>query len=428
MNRMSGVNGKAAMGFILLLALLDALSMGLIFPILPQLVINLSGGDTPHASRIFGLLAAAWAVMNFLAAPLLGTLSDRFGRRPVILISAFGLAVDLVIMALAPTLVWLFVGRLLSGVTAASYATISAYLADVTPPEQRAKRFGLLSGIFGIGLILGPAIGGLLAEISLRAPFWAAAALTALGWLYGLLVLPESLPPERRATLSWHAVNPVKSFGILAKYEGLAGLSGMTMLVQLAAQAVNTLFMLYTAYRYGWTPVEVGLLLMAYSAGTIAMVAALSPFLVSRFRERKVVLGGLLLLTLGFLGLGLAPSGLWFAAACLLICLGNVATPPLQALLTHKVDSNEQGRLQGAMSALMALTGMVGPILFTQIFAWSISGNGAPAWSGLALAVGAALAALAWLVALKVARSLTPEESESPVNVQVVTAAGTTQD
>ncbi|MDT9599719.1 TCR/Tet family MFS transporter [Sphingosinicella rhizophila] len=419
----TGGTGKAAMGFILLLALLDAVSMGLIYPILPQLVIDLSGGDTPHASRIFGLLAAAWAVMNFVAAPILGTLSDRFGRRPVILISAFGLAIDLVIMALAQNLAWLFIGRLLSGVTAASYATISAYLADVTPPEQRARRFGLLSGIFGIGLILGPAAGGLLAEISLRAPFWVAAVLTAFGWLYGLLVLPESLPAERRARLSWHAANPVKSFGVLTRYEGLSGLSAMAMLVQLAAQAVNTLFMLYTAHRYGWTPVQVGLLLMVYSAGTIVMVAALSPFLVSRFRERKVVLGGLLCLVVGFLGLAVAPTGFWFAAACAVICLGNVATPPLQALLTHKVGADEQGRLQGALSALMALTGMVGPILFTQIFAWSISGNAVPAMSGIALAVGAFMAALAWLLALKVARSPKAEKMPSAEDA-AATAAG----
>lgn len=405
MNVIQGGKGKAAFSFILLIVLLDAVSMGIIFPILPQLVTELSGGDTAYASRMFGWMAAAWAVMNFLAAPILGGLSDRFGRRPVILISAFGLAVDLVIMALAPTLAWLFVGRLLSGVTAASQSTAAAYIADVTPPEQRTQRFGLLSGIFGIGLILGPAAGGLLSEIDVRAPFWAAAALTALGWLYGLLVLPESLAPENRAPFPWRAASPVKSFGILAKYEGLASLTGMMMLVQLAAHAVNTLFMLYTAHRYGWKPVDVGLLLMAYSAGTIAMMALVSPKLVQLLGERIVILSGLAALAGGFLLLGLAPSGWWFSAACALVCLGNIAVPPLQALLTNKVGPDEQGRLQGALSALMALTGMVGPILFTQIFAWSISAGAAPAKSGIALLLGGLLAVLAWLLAWKVARS-----------------------
>ncbi len=413
MNVIQRGKGKAAFSFILLIVLLDALSMGLVFPVLPQLVIALGGGDAAHGSRMFGWMAAAWSVMHFLAAPILGGLSDRFGRRPVILISAFGLAVDLVIMALAPTLAWLFVGRLLSGVTAASQSTATAYIADVTPPEQRAQRFGLLSGIYGVGLILGPAAGGLLGGIDVRAPFWAAAALTVLSWLYGLIVLPESLAPENRAPFPWRAVIPAKSFGILAKYEGLASLASILTIVQLGAHAVNTLVVLYSAHRFGWTPVNIGLAFMVYSAGTIAITAVVSPKLVQLWGERLVILSGLFVWVVGFVILGLAPNGAWFLVSSIFICFGNITVPPLQALLSNKVGPDEQGRLQGTISALMAVTGMVGPILFSQIFAWSIMAGSPPAKSGIAFLLGGALIALSWLLAWKVAKNAKAGEAGS---------------
>jgi DHA1 family tetracycline resistance protein-like MFS transporter len=218
---------QPAFGFILAIVFLDALSFGLIFPVLPKLVLSLASGDTGYAARAFGLMAAAWSLMNFVGSPVLGALSDRFGRRPVILISAFGLAFDFLVMALAPSLAWLFVGRILSGLTSATYAAAAAFLADVTPVENRSQRFGMFSAVYGAGIILGPAFGGMLAGLSLRAPFYAAAALTALGWIYGFLVLPESLPRELRAKTAWRAANPVHSFGLLAKDSSLLGLAGL---------------------------------------------------------------------------------------------------------------------------------------------------------------------------------------------------------
>jgi len=396
------------MGFILASVALDAVSSGLVFPVLPRLVLQLSSADNALAARTVGLIAGAWALMNFLGAPVLGAISDRFGRRPVLLISTFGLSLDLVITALAPNLAWLFVARLLSGLTAASSATAAAYLADITPPDQRARRFGLFSAVYGAGMILGPAIGGLLGEVSLRAPFWAAALLTGLGWLYGLLVLPESLPPERRARISWRAANPVKSFGVLAADKVLLGLAGVTGLMMVGFQAANSLFVLYAGRRYGWGSAEIGLLLMAFSAGNILVMAVVAPRLIARLGERAILLTGFALSTLGFAGLGLARTGVEFCIACIPTCLGNMSGPPLQSLETRRVDGTMQGRLQGALSGIVALSTLVGPIVFTQIYALSVGPGAAPAASGLALLIGAGLMLAAFALSFVVARTPRP--------------------
>jgi DHA1 family tetracycline resistance protein-like MFS transporter len=395
----------AALGFILVNVFLDALSFGLIFPIVPKLVLTLSGGDTASAAQVFGLMAGAWAITNFVGSPVLGTLSDRYGRRPVILISAFGFSLDLIVMAVSPNVAWLFVGRAVSGLTAASYSAAAAYLTDVTPPEQRSRRFGLLSAIYSTGMILGPALGGLLGEIGPRAPFFAAAALAALGWVYGLFVLPESLPPELRTKVALHVTNPIRSFGILARDKALLGLASATLLIQLAVSAPITLFVLYTGYRYHWTSVDVGLLLMAFGGGNIFVMAIVAPRLAERVGERTTLLLGLAVAAIGFAGQGLATTGLQFCMACVASCLGNLCGPPLQSLQTRHVKASEQGRLQGALTGLIALTGLVGPILFTQIFAWSVTVGSVPARSGIALLAGAILMATAWPVAFASARA-----------------------
>lgn len=400
---------QAALGFILATVFLDALSFGLVFPILPRLTLELAHGDNALAAQVVGLVAGAWALMNFFAAPVLGVISDRFGRRPVILISTFGYALDLMVMALAPSLGWLVFGRMLSGVTAASTSTASAYLADITPPDQRARRFGLFGGVYAAGMILGPAAGGLLGEIGPRAPFWAAAGLAALGWLYGLLVLPESLPPERRTPIAWRNANPIRSLGILVRDKGLLGLAGVATLMQLASTSANSLFVLYAGYRYGWSSGQVGLMLMAFSAGNILVMSIMTPWIVTRRGERITVLWGLGFSAAGFAAIGLAATSLQFCAGTVVVCLGSMCGPALQALETEQVDPAEQGRLQGALGGVAALTGMVGPIVFTQIYARSVAAGTPPAWSGLALLIGAALLlaalALAYAVARRTART-----------------------
>ncbi|HEY2048479.1 MAG TPA: TCR/Tet family MFS transporter [Caulobacteraceae bacterium] len=400
-----------AFGFILASVFLDALSFGLIFPILPRLILGLAGRDTAYAAQIFGWMSAAWAAMNFVASPVLGALSDRFGRRPVLLISTFGLSADFLVMALAPNVTWLFAGRAMSGVTAASYSTASAYLADTTPPEDRARRFGLFFAVSGAGFILGPAAGGLLAAITPRAPFFAAAGLAATGWLYGLLVLPESLAPELRTPTSWRSANPARAFGILARDGGLLGLAAVGSLIQLGAQAVNIVFVLHTAHRYHWSAAQVGLLLTAFCGGNIVVMGVMAPRLARQIGERSTLLWGVALSAIGFVGLGLAPTGLAFCLACVPTCLGNMCAPPLQSLQTQRVAPTEQGRLQGALSSLQAVNGFVGPIFFTQVFAWSIAPGFAIGASGLSLFIAAALTAAALPCAVAVARSPRPAES-----------------
>lgn len=394
-----------AFGFILASVFLDALSFGLIFPILPRLILGLARQDAGYAARMFGLMSAAWALMNFVASPVLGALSDRFGRRPVILISTFGLSIDFLVMAVAPNVAWLFAGRAMSGLTAASGSAASAYLADTTPPEDRARRFGLFFAVSGAGFILGPATGGLLAAITPRAPFFAAAALAALGWLYGLLILPESLPPALRTRTSWASANPVRAFGILARDGGLLGLAVVGTLIQLGAQAVNIVFVLYTAHRYHWSAAQVGLLLTAFCGGNILVMGVMAPRLARRIGERSTLLWGVALSAIGFVGLGFAPTGLAFCLACVPTCLGNMCAPPLQALQTKRVGATEQGRLQGALQALQALNGLVGPIFFTQVFAWSITPGSAMGMSGLSLLIAAALMAAALPCAIAAARA-----------------------
>lgn len=399
-----------AFGFILASVFLDALSFGLIFPILPRLILGLAGHDTAYAARMFGLMTAAWSLMNFVASPVLGALSDRFGRRPVLLISTFGLAIDFLVMGLAPNVAWLFAGRAMSGLTAASFSAASAYLADTTPPEDRARRFGLFFAVHGAGFILGPATGGLLAAITPRAPFFAAAGLAALGWLYGLLILPESLAPELRTRTPWRHANPFRAFGILARDGGLLGLAAVGTLIQLGAGAVNITFVLYTAHRYHWSAAQTGLLLTVFAGGNILVMGLMAPALARRIGERATLLWGVALSAIGFVALGLAPAGLVFCLACVPTCLGNMCAPPLRSLQTQRVASTEQGRLQGALSSLQALTGLVGPIFFTQLFAWSIAPGSAMAMSGFSLLIAAALMAAALPSAIAAARAPRPAE------------------
>ena len=386
----------AAFGFILATIFLEALSFGLIFPVLPRLVLEVSGGDTADSARAFGVMSAVWALANFFAAPMLGALSDRFGRRPVLVGSAFGFALDLVVMALAPSVAWLIIGRIISGITAGNYAAASAYIADVTEPDRRAARFGIFAAVYGAGMVLGPAVGGLLGQISPRAPFWVAAALAGTMSLYGYLVLPESLPPEKRGQV--RGLNPFAPFAVLAR-PGLPRLATIAALLAVAGTAANTLFVLYVDHRYGWGPAETGILLTCFSAGNIVVMGVIAPYLLKRLHERVLLIGGMVLITTGFAGFALASTPLLFCLACIPACLGNLCAPPLRAMQTRLVDDTEQGRLQGALSGLNALAALVGPLAFTQIFAWAVAIPGGDQQSGLALLAGSGILLVATVLA-----------------------------
>ncbi len=376
-------SSRAAFVFILVMVAFDFLAFGIIAPVLPDLIRSFEGGDFARASSITGYFGFAWATMQFIFSPLLGAWSDRFGRRPVILISCFGLAVDYVIMALAPSLRWLFLGRIISGITTSNVATAFAYVTDVTPPEKRAKPFGLISAAFGLGFVIGPAVGGYLGNINLRFPFWAAAVLSLANALYGYFVLPESLPPERRAKSAWHMANPLGALTLLRSHPELAGLSVVATLYYLAHNSLPSMWALYTEYRYAWSRRDVGLSLAVVGVCAAVVSGALVGPFVKRFGERRSLLSGLFFGTLGFAGFALASRGWMILAVIPFIALWGIAAPAMQSLMARHVDPSSQGKLQGAINSLRAITGMAGPVLFTQVFAVAISPR-----SGLHLAGG----------------------------------------
>ena len=397
---------RASFGFIFALALMNSISFGIMIPILPNLIKQFAGGDTASASEWNLVFAAAWGVMQFFAGPVLGLMSDRWGRRPVLLISLFGLGVDFFFMALAPDLWWLFLGRILNGLTAASFSTANAYLADVTAPEQRARMFGLLGSAFSVGFIFGPALGGLLAdEFGLRAPFYAAGALTMLNWLYGVFVLPESLAPEKRAkTFDWRRANPVGSLRLLSSRTGLLGLASVGFLFQLSHMVLPTIFVLYMGHRYGWTPSVMGLTFMLTGLAGLVVQSVLVGPVVKRIGERNAVLLGALGGAVGFLWYGAAPTGAMYLVGVPIFALTGFLMPGLQGLMTRRVAPHEQGQLQGANQSLTGLAAIFGPIIFGEVFAWSLR-HEALHMPGLAIFVASALLGMGFLIALGTARA-----------------------
>jgi MFS transporter, DHA1 family, tetracycline resistance protein len=369
---MSAKPRRAALAFIFITVVLDMLALGMIVPVLPKLVEDFMHGNTARAAEYVGLFATVWAAMQFLFSPVLGALSDRFGRRPVILLSNFGLGADYVVMALAPTVWWLFVGRVISGITAASFSTASAYIADVAPPDERAGGYGMISAAFGLGFVLGPAMGGVLGNLDPRLPFWVAAGLSLLNAMYGFFVLPESLPRDRREAFSWRRANPMGSFKLLRSHAELFGLSAVNFLGSIAHEALPTTFVLYAMYRYGWNARMVGLAIATVGVCSALVGAGMVQPLVARFGDRRVMLGGMWFNVAGFFIYGLASTGLLFWSGIPVGGLGGLANPPMQSLMTRRVKETEQGQLQGALSSIRGIAFMIGPILFTTIFASSI--------------------------------------------------------
>jgi len=407
--------GRAAFTFILIMVAFDFLAFGIIAPVLPDLIRQFEGGDFARASSITGYFGFAWATMQFIFSPLLGAWSDRFGRRPVILISCFGLSIDYVFMALAPSLRWLLVGRIISGITTSNVSTAFAYVTDVTKPEERAKPFGLISAAFGLGFVIGPAVGGWLGNMNLRFPFWAAAALSLGNALYGYFVLPESLPPERRAKSAWHMANPLGSLRLLSANRELAGLSVVTTLYYLAHNSLPSMWALYTEYRYAWSRRDVGfsLAVVGVSAAVVSGVLV-GPF-VKRFGERRALLSGLMFGTLGFAGFALGSRGWMMLAVIPFIALWGISAPAMQSLMARHVDPTSQGKLQGAINSLRAVTGMAGPILFTQVFAIAISPRYGTHLPGAPYYLAALLLGASLLVAVYVTRPSEAAASSSQV-------------
>ncbi len=399
---------KATVAFIFITVLLDIIAFGIIIPVLPKLVEYFKGGNTAAAAEIYGWFGAAWALMQFLFMPVMGMLSDRYGRRPVILLSCLGLGLDFILMALAPNLTWLFIGRVISGILSSSFSTAFAYIADVTPPEKRAAGFGMVGAAFGLGFVLGPALGGVLGEVDARLPFWAAAAVSLLNALYGLFVLPESLPVEKRAKFSWRRANPVGSLALLSSHTQLFGLAATNFLMNLAHVVLPSVAVLYMGYRYGWNELIVGLTLAGVGICAMIVQGGLVKPVVAKFGERRALLVGLLFGALGFALYGLAPNGWLFWLGVPVMSLWGFSGPAAQSLMTRLVSVSEQGQLQGANASLMGIAGIIGPGLFTQSFAYFIDPVRSGSFPGAPFLLAALLLLGAMLMALRFTR---PEQA-----------------
>ena len=402
---------KAAFAFIIVTVILDMLALGIIIPVLPKLVEHMLGGDTSRAAAIYGWFGFTWAMMQFFCSPVIGALSDRFGRRPVILMSNLGLGVDYIVMAVAGGIPWLLVGRAISGMFAASISTAYAYIADVTPPEQRAGRFGMLGAAFGIGFIIGPAIGGLLGGADPRLPFWVAAALSLANAAYGFFVLPESLAPEKRDAFRWSRANPFASLKLLRSHPELFGLAGVGFLMNFAHFVLPSTMVLYAGYRYGWNAESVGFFLMAVGACSAVVQGGLVRPVVARYGQRRTLLAGLVFGALGFAIYGLAPTGALMLIGVPVMALWGMSGPALQALMTERLGPSDQGKLQGANTSLMGIAGMIGPLLFTNAFAQAIGPHRDWHLPGAPLLVAALLMVIAVALANRVARPATVDAS-----------------
>ena len=418
---------RAAVIFVFVTVMLDMLTFGIIIPVFPHLVQQMTGGDIANAVRWTGIMGAVFGLMQFVFSPVQGALSDRFGRRPVILASNLSLGLDFILMALAQVLPVLFIGRMISGIASASISTANAYIADVTPHDKRAAAYGLLGAAFGIGFIIGPALGGFLGGISIRAPFWVAAGLALANFLYGFFVLPESLPVERRSRVfSLREANPLGALRLLRRYPQVFALATVFFLVALAQFSLNSTFVLYTDYRFQWGAHEVGYALALVGVCSALVQAVLVRRVVPVFGERRVMLAALLFGMGGFLTLGFATSQWLFLLGIPLLALAGLGGPTTQSIITRQVDPGEQGRLQGAITSLGSVATIIGPFVFSQTFAWFIGSRAPLHLPGAAFVLSACLLCLGFILGWQATKGLAmPGTTRSPADVAPASRAMT---
>ena len=391
---------KAALAFIFITVLIDVIAFGVIIPVLPHLVQQFGGGDTSVAAYWTGVFAFAFSLVQFFSAPIQGALSDRYGRRPVILLSCLGLGLDFVLMALAPSLAWLFVGRIISAVTSASFTTANAYIADVVPAEQRAKSYGMIGAAFGLGFIVGPLVGGMLGGIDHRLPFWCAASLALLNFLYGLFVLPESHPVERRSqAFDWKHAKPMGGVKMLREYPHIWGLVAVVFLANFAHYVYPSTFVLFADAAYGWKEKQAGYVLAVVGVLSVIVNVVVVGRMVKALGERRAMMLGLACGTAGFVVYGLAGSGWLFLLGLPISALWAVAAPATMALVTQQVPADVQGRIQGSLSSLVSLAGIFAPALFAGAFGFFIGPSAPVRLPGVSFLLAALLLGIAALVA-----------------------------
>ncbi len=400
------LGSKASLSFIFVTILIDVIGIGIIIPVLPSLIESLDGGGLSDAARIGGWLMFSYAIMQFLFAPVFGALSDQYGRRPVILLALLGLGIDYIFHAIAPTLSLLFIGRILAGVTGASFTVAAAYIADISTPDKKAQNFGMIGAAFGLGFIIGPVIGGVAAQWGVRVPFIVAAVLSLLNFLYGFFVLPESHKEENREPFDWKKANPVGSLRHFRKYPLIIGFVVSFTLIYLAGHSVQSTWAFFTMYRFDWDESLVG-----YSLALVGIVVAivqggLIKVVVKQLGEKKTVIVGMLLWSLGLFLFAYASQSWMMFAFIVPYCLGGVAGPTLQGIISNQVPATEQGKLQGALTSLVSLTSVVGPPLMTYIF-YSFTQDDAPVeFPGAAFFFGGILMTIALFLVLKPIRKV----------------------
>ncbi len=401
-------NRNAAVGFIFITLLIDVIGFGIIIPVMPTLISELKGVDISTASKYGSWLMFAYAIVQFFFAPILGSLSDQHGRRPVLLFSLFGFGIDYLFLALAPTYGWLFIGRIIAGITGASMTTGAAYIADVSTAENRAKNFGMIGAAFGLGFIIGPAIGGLLGGFGPRVPFYAAALLALLNWGYGYFVLPESLSKENRRAFNWKRANPVGSLMHLKKYPAIGGLAVSILLIYTAAHAVMSNWSYFTMYRFNWSEGMVGISLAVVGVLVATVQGGLIRIINPRLGNERSVYTGLALYAIGMLLFGIANQSWMMFAFLVPYCLGGIAMPAIQSIMAGHVPANVQGELQGTVTSLMSLAAIIGPLLMNNLFFYFTHGEAPMHLPGAPFLLGAVLMAISAVIAY---RTLHPNKS-----------------
>jgi DHA1 family tetracycline resistance protein-like MFS transporter len=404
----------AALAFIFVTILIDVIGIGVIIPVLPALIEQLTGEGVSRAAQYAGWLSFAYAAVQFLFAPVMGGLSDRFGRRPVLLASLLGLGCDYIFLALAPTLAWLFVGRVIAGITGASFTTATAYIADVSTPEKRAQNFGLVGAAFGLGFIIGPVLGGLFAHWGPRVPFLVAAGLSLLNFLYGFFLVPESLPASQRRPFEWARANAVASLLRLGKYPKILGLVVALVLLYLAGSATQSVWTFYGVLKFKWDETMIGYSLGAVGVGALVVQGGLVRVLIPKLGTARAITVGLFFYITGFVLYAFAAQGWMMFAITSIYCLGGLAGPALQGSISGQVPANEQGELQGALTSLISATGVVGPLVMTSLFAHFTRPDAPIYFPGMPFLAGAGLTLVALLVAAGPLRRL-PAASVVPL-------------
>ncbi|HNP78773.1 MAG: TCR/Tet family MFS transporter [Cyclobacteriaceae bacterium] len=390
---------EAAIGFIFVTMLIDVIGFGVIIPVMPQLIQQLAGGSMSNAATYGGFLIASYAVMQFICSPIVGGLSDWYGRRPILLVSLFGFGIDYLFLAFAPSIAWLFLGRIIAGMLGASFTTAGAYIADISTPEKRAQNFGMIGAAFGLGFIIGPVIGGLLGSYGPRVPFLVAAGLTTMNWLYGYFVLPESLKPENRRAFDWKRANPVGTLRILFNYKIIAGLIVTLALVNISAHAVQSNWSYYTIEKFQWTSKEIGISLAVVGFVFALVQGVLIRKIIPRLGQERSVYVGLAFYGFGLVLYAIAPYGWMMYAFTVIYCMGGIAGPALQGIMSGIVPPNAQGELQGGFTSLMSLTSIFGPLIMNSLFAFFISSEAPSYFPGAAMMLGAVLTLISALLA-----------------------------